>query len=375
MKPREDWRAAARGIGLSVAVYLGIFFLIVFSAELAEGIRRGLDLCWRLLIPSTFLFLAVSNFLTSTPAGDWIARPFAPLSRLLRIPRPAMTIVVLSLVGGYPVGAKLLTDAVRRGALPARTADRMLAFCVNCGPAFLITGIGVGIFRNLSSGVVIYLSQIIACLAVGCLSGIGKAADPWNAPRTGTASGPPSPSRTLVCSVNEATRTMATICAFVTAFSALLSAASLPLSRLPGDAGRLVFGLLEVTAGCSGLPELTACNPLLAAVVFTAFGGICVILQICAILHGSGISLRTFLLWRIPYTLISLGVSELLFCCLPGTVPALSANHALSCGWYSVSPAATIFLAFLCIMLLFFSRKSDKIKRKADFPRTRGGLT
>ena len=156
---------------LFAAVYLVMFLIVFYSKELSEGIKGGINTSLNLLLPSMLIFLIFSNALMASGLAPLTAAPFRFLSKwVFRIPANGIVIVVLSLVGGYPVGAKLLADGVKEGRITSGTASRMLAYCVNCGPAFLISGVGVGIFRSLRLGVMIYVSQIIACFLTGALS-------------------------------------------------------------------------------------------------------------------------------------------------------------------------------------------------------------
>ena len=341
-------------------VYLGMFLLVFYSGELSQGIKNGLNAAFNLILPSMFIFMIFSNALMASAAAPIAARPFRFLARhVFRIADSDATIVLLSLVGGYPVGAKLLADSVRQGAMSPRTAARMLAFCVNCGPAFLISGVGANLFGSLRVGVILYLSQIMACLAVGFLSSRGVKRENSAAVQRPCESG----SVLLVNAVNDAARAMAVICAFVVAFSALLPVVTLLLDRLSPAVSLIARGLLEVTTGCQSLAAPAGMDPLLLAALFTGFGGICVVLQLCAMLRGSGIPMLRFFLWRVPYVLVSMGVTAGLARLLPGATPAMSWNRELPKELYSVSPAATIFLALLCVMLLFFSGKSARMKK------------
>lgn len=366
---RMKLSGAWKKVGILLGAYLLLFLTVFFSKELSDGVRGGIDVCLNLLIPSMFVFLIVSNVLMSTPASRIMARPFRVLARhLFRIPEPQIAVVLLSLVGGYPVGAKLLADAVRNGRLDPDTAGRMLAFCVNCGPAFLISGVGVSLFGSLPLGGILYASQVIACCTVGFLSSRGKGrraakrerSSPSALPGTGR-----SASAVLVDAVHSAARSMGVICAFVVAFSALMPILSLLLSGLPADVSRLLQGLLEVTTGCQSLFAFESLDRVLLAALFTSFGGICVMVQICAMLRGSGIPLRRFFLWRIPYTLVSLLATRLLLHFLPGVAETMSHSSGIMPQLYSVSPTATIFLLLLCIMLLFFSGKSGRMRKSA----------
>lgn len=350
---------------LLAGIYLVMFLIIFYSKELSEGIKGGLNAAFQFILPSMFIFMIFSNWLMASGHASLAARPFRPLSRhLFRIPDSAAVIVLLSLIGGYPVGAKLLADEVKQGRLSRETASRMLGFCVNCGPAFLISGVGAGIFGSAAVGGILYLSQIAGCVAVGALSAVGAKREAGGfAP---VSQNPPGKTVLLVSAVNDAIRSMAVICGFVVAFSAFLPVISAFSAPLPESFGYLLRGLLEVTTGCQNLFAFDGFDKILLAALFTGFGGICVHLQVCAMLKSTGISMKGFYLWRIPYLLVSLLTTKGLLRLLPGTVETLGIRHDLASRAFSVSPAATAFLILLCIMLLFFTGKSATLKEKQN---------
>lgn len=351
-----------RRIVCILLLYGVLFLLVFFSRELSTGVREGIQTSIDLVIPSLFVFLIASNLLMRSRAGELAARPFGFLSRFFRIPSQNVLIVVLSLLGGYPVGAKLLGDAVRQKRLSPDEASRMLCYCVNCGPAFLITGVGGAVFGNIKLGLLLYLSQIISCMVVGRVNAHGCPRQGRGGRTTGLTASYPAAAECFVGSVTDAIRSMAVICGFVVAFSAFLPFLSLLAERVNPTAACLLRGVLEVTTGCSQLADPHIPNRLLLAAGFTAFGGICVLLQVSAMLSGTGVRLLRFLKYRLLYTAVSVlsvwGMLQL----LPDVAQSLSDNRELPRKLYSVSPAAAFFLILLSVMLLFFRQKAGKIK-------------
>ena len=49
-------------------------------------------------------------------------------------------------------------------------AERLLAFCNNSGPAFILGVVGTGIFASSRAGLLLYLAHIAASLCVGPVS-------------------------------------------------------------------------------------------------------------------------------------------------------------------------------------------------------------
>lgn len=343
--------------------YVLCFLLLFFSAELSDGIREGIRLCMDLVIPGTFLFLILAQMLLNTSVSFAMARPFFFLARLFKIPTHAVRIFLLSLIGGYPVGAKLLTAEVKRGNLSKRTAARMLCFCTNCSPSFLITGVGTILFHNAAIGFLLFGCETLSCCLIAFLSRFFlKESKPTNSSFQ-KANLPFS--RVFVDSVTSSTVTMAGICAFVVFFSAVLPVLFLFLDQMgiPKPLSGCIGGLLEVSNGCSLLTDQLFRDPLAAAALFTSFGGVCVLFQIALLLKGTQISIKPLLFSRFFHCAISVG---LLIVLKPFVITGDLAVFGLSLNEIpktsASSPIAFFLLILLAVMLLFFTVKPATMK-------------
>lgn len=333
---------------------------ILLSGEITDGISYGIHLCLNSLIPSLFFFMILSSLILNSPLCGILARPFStPARRLLRLDAPLFVLFLLSLIGGYPIGPRLIAQQLRAGSISRQTAQSMMPFCVNCSPAFLICYLSPYLWGDLRPGVMLYLSQVMAAILLAILSGFRK---PIRASSAGsTKSGQPV-SVLLVDSVNQAAKAMGTICSFVVAFCAFFPVLDRFLPQ--GGPAILVKGLLEVTAGCQALAELPVSRGILGAALFTSFGGVCVFFQIIAMISGSGISIWRWLVSRLLYTALSTGLCWAGLLLFPQAVScAASAAPALKHQWFTTSPAASFCMILLAGFLLFLSAPPAKGKR------------
>lgn len=77
----------------------------------------------------------------------------------------------MGIVGGYPVGARAAITSYERGLCTKTECERMLSFCNNSGPAFILGVVGAGVFANSSAGMLLYLAHVLASLSVGSVFG------------------------------------------------------------------------------------------------------------------------------------------------------------------------------------------------------------
>ena len=70
--------------------------------------------------------------------------------------------MVAAIFGGYPAAAKCINDFVLEGKLETKTASKMLCYCVNAGPSFLIAAVGTGVFGSFKVGVLLFAAQFFS---------------------------------------------------------------------------------------------------------------------------------------------------------------------------------------------------------------------
>ncbi len=339
----------------SFAVFAGAAVLLR-GGEVAAGVKQGISLCLTSVIPSLFVFLIFADFLALTDVGDILFRPLRFLGAVFGVPAATVPVILLSLIGGYPVGAKMLARMVREGRLQPRTAERLLCFCVNCSPSFLIAGVALPCFGSVKIGAVMYGCQAAAAVLTGLLARAfwGKGETPSaggdrEEPRMGYLQG-------FVAAVTEAGKSMFVICCFVLVFSVISHA----MEFLPG--GAVWTGLLEVTVGCAGLPGLPGMEMLILATIYTAFGGVCVWMQAACFLRGTGVRMRKFVFLRGIYVLASLLLTVFFVRKLDLPLPVFATSGDPVPVGGAATLGASVLLVVLCLMLLISRKKCDKME-------------
>ena len=331
----------------------------------ARGAAAGLDVCLGVLVPSLFPFLVLSVFLVRSGGAALLGRVFdRPFRLLFRLPGCCAPVVLMGLAGGYPVGARGAASLLREGSVSEGEARRLTAFCVNAGPAFVLSAVGAGMLRSVQAGAVLLVSGLAASLLLGLLlRGRGGAR---RTERRRPVRPPEKAGQALTASVSDACRSLVSMCCFVVLFSVVYAyfAPLLP----PGKARAALAAVLEVTNGCR---ELTASGaPLWAFAAALGFGSLSVQLQILSLPGVPRVSFPRFLLARLAHAATAALLTALLTPLLP--VPAESAEPVLSneIGQPSAalagSPAAAAALLFACtVFLLSGLSRYDAIRRKA----------
>lgn len=329
-------RQGVRDLCLGLGLLCATLALMFWPQEAMEAAREGLELCYNVILPSLFPFFVLSALVVDLGLAGYIGRALEGIMRpLFNVPGACASAFALGFVGGYPVGARTALSLYQKGMCTKTEAERLLAFCNNSGPAFILGVVGAGIFGSGQIGLLLYASHCVASLLTGLLFRFYGHEDQ----RAKTTSYPKPIEATTIPAAftNGVVRSFSNllnICAFVIFFSALLQLMShfgvfTAIARLLSLVGvssryapQLVAGLLELTSGVSSLGGVaSSAGSISMAAFMLGWAGLSVHCQVLCFLIDSGLSARTYLLGKFLHGLISAALTYLVTTLSPLTYP------------------------------------------------------
>ena len=334
MKKRKQlWTGILAGIGM---------LILILDAKCAvSGAADGIQLCIRCVIPSLFPFLILSNLINNALLGRRI-NILSPIRKLCGIPQGSESLLLLGLLGGYPVGAQVVSAAYKSGHLPKQTAERMLGFCNNAGPAFIFGLIGA-LFTSISIPWVIWFIHMLSALAVGIIL-------PNKSTETCSVAGakPLSITDALKISITI----MANICGWVVIFRMIIAICNRWfLWLLPGVFQGLLAGILELTNGITVLQSISAEGArFVLSTCMLSFGGICVGMQTYAV--TSELNMTLYFPGKLLQAIISFFLSAVL--------QVVLFDHSEILQMHSFLYVALITVFVLTVLYLRLKKSSDK---------------
>ena len=126
---------------------LAFAILILFRSDVIRGAVSGIEMCIYTVIPSLFPFIFVSFLSVGLMEGSGFPL-FKVLNKRCGIPPGGVSLFLTGLLGGYPTGAQGVYLAYRNGSLSKASAEHLLSFCNNAGPAFIFGVLG-NVFSDL----------------------------------------------------------------------------------------------------------------------------------------------------------------------------------------------------------------------------------
>ena len=333
---------------LLAATFSAACLLLIFPSAAAAGAKNGIGYCLQILVPSLYPFMVLSVFVVKCGLSEKIGRLFeAPAHAVLKLPGSTAVTILMSMIGGYPTGARSVAALYENGSISESQAARMLCFCVNSGPAFVISAVGAGFLKSQQAGVILFASQILASFLLGLISGITAKDEP--ARKSVHKLKPLKTANALIASASDAAHAMISMCCFVVLFAALLNLLRLWVTS-PRSAA-VLSGLLEVTGGCSDFAKLGM--PLWTVSFIIGWGGICVHFQVLSSVEKIQVGLPRFLLFRLLHGTFAALITAGLVRAFPLSEEVFSNTAApLAANFSGSIPAATALIA-LCAAFVF----------------------
>ncbi|MBC8535478.1 nucleoside recognition domain-containing protein [Feifania hominis] len=295
---------------LPAAILACIAALIRYPGEVSAAVIESLGVCFRVIIPALFPFFVFASLLIETGGARQLGTVFGFLMRpVFNVPKSCCLAFFLGILSGYPVGANTAISLYQSGYCTKTEAERLLSFCNNSGPAFVLGSVGIGIWKDFRLGVLLYVCHIAACVCTGFLFRFYKYGDRSRVPASrGSGSTARGLSGALTKSVRSSTDNLIYVIAFIVFFavvtklltlSGVIPAVAAFFARVFSPAGldaaffeNLLGGLLEVTAGVRGAGALTAsaASRLALTAGILGWAGISVHCQVLSFLSESDLS-------------------------------------------------------------------------------------
>ena len=155
---------------LSITIFVLIVFLVLFPQTYMQSTINGIDVWLTKVVPALFPFFFLTKLLTEMNVVEKISKIFKPITNhLFKAPGISSYAFLMSIISGYPVGAKIISELFKKGIINNSDAVKMNSFCSTSGPLFVIGTVGAGLFNSQKFGLIILLSHILGAFFNGIL--------------------------------------------------------------------------------------------------------------------------------------------------------------------------------------------------------------
>ena len=299
---------------------------ILYSDIYVDSVRAGLSLYVVSVLPATFPFFFFSKLLTELDfASDLTSLTEKPLRFLYRSSPLSGYILVMSMLCGYPVGARLISEFYVAGQIDEKEAKKTVSFTSFGSPIFIIGTVGVAMLKSKPFGFILLAAHYFGTICNGLLYR-GKKSERRSVFLPGAAGGD-----LLNKSMTETLLSIGIVGGFIVLFNLLIDMADqtellsplvcfLSLLKIPSRLSEgFLFGLIEMTRGCKILSDLSLPTRFLlpACSFLLTFGGLSVTFQSLTYLSKIKISPAYYLLTKLTQGILS-AIFAFLLCSLFG---------------------------------------------------------
>lgn len=319
-----------RSFFLGLCALVSIILILFFSAAAFSAAADAADTWLHVILPTLLPFSVLSAIFVKSGAAERLSRYAAPISRLFGFSDPFAYIFFMSLLSGYPIGAKLTASLYKQGQLSKSEASLIVNAASTSGPAFLVSAISLNMLGSAEYIPAVLVPHILSAVIVAKLNGSIPHPRKISA---NTFSPPPPLSSIFFDAVSDSVSSMLAVLGAMVLFGALSSVFSFLLTGVcPIWLSSLFTGILEFSSGCISASSLDPALALPIIAFISGFGSLSVCLQTASVCSSCSIPLKCFLRSKL----------------LQGALAALIASFfARSLSALLVSTCGTLLFGFL----------------------------
>ncbi|GAA0722853.1 sporulation integral membrane protein YlbJ [Clostridium malenominatum] len=303
--------AKDKSIIITVICSFIIINFIVNPDSCIQGSLLGSQLFFYKVFPSLFPFLIITNIIMFYNGINLYSKLFGKILCLpLGLPEECSFALIVSILCGYPLGAKYSCELYEKGMIDLKTCTRLLNIASNASPLFTIGSVGLSMLNNTKLGYILLLGNYISCFFMSLILkdksyNIKKGKTPIyiisDRKNFGDA---------LKVAIENSINTSLSVGGFILLFCILIKIIKNSiitntilnnLSNLfninKGLIEGLLYGMVEMTNGCNIISTSNTSNEI--KVIFTGFllgfSGLCIVLQCNSFMSKNNISLWVYI--------------------------------------------------------------------------------
>lgn len=302
---------------LSLIVIFIIAVIISNPNKYGGSITQGLSLFFVAVLPGLLPFAFLTRILTSLGAVKKISYHLSPITRFLfNTPGISSYVFLISILSGYPIGAKLISDLYLSNSITQNEAKKMISFCTTSGPIFIIGSVGSIMFGSVKIGLLLYFSHIISSVMCGIiLSGKRTKLKDNKIPTRLEI-----PDNLLSSSISNTIESILLVGAYISIFflfadiltdigifsgiSKLINS-FFEILGLENIADGIIGGLFEVTRGCKLLGTTKTIFSVCCCCFIISLGGLSITLQSMSFLSKCKIKAHYFIFVKCVHAILS----------------------------------------------------------------------
>lgn len=253
--------------------------ILCFPEPAVAGAQRAMRLWVSSVAPALFPFLALMPVLTGAEACAAYNRLFSGIMRrIFALPGAAAPAVAIGMIAGSPSGALAVGRIAAQSRMQRSEAARIALALGGVSPAYLVLGVGYGLYGSAALGVRLALVQagvqllMLLIMRDACADMEGGIS--------------PSVEESPRGFVSAAVESVLAVCGYMVVFSSAAAVLVHLMGRIPGC---MVLLAADLPSGLASLAEMEIPGKMLMQGAAIGFGGLCISFQNLDALQPLGI--------------------------------------------------------------------------------------
>lgn len=306
----------------TLIIFIIMILIVSNPSRYTSGTISGLKLFFFSVLPGLFPFMLLTKLLTELGVFFKFSSKLDKVSKkLFGTPGVSIYALLMSIVSGYPIGAKIIGDLYEKKLISEEDAKKMSVFCTTSGPIFVIGTVGAFMFKNYKFGIILYVSHILSSVMLGIILhifSIKKDSEQSNQIIINFN----KKSNIIAESINQTINSLFIVGAYITIFYLIselfdslkifdaINSIFVPLANSlhfdPKYIQAAFYGILEVTRGAKELSVFADTSSLILVSGILSFSGLSIIMQSMAFLKTAKIKTCKFILSKILHAILSM---------------------------------------------------------------------
>ena len=316
-------KKARKALPFSLIICFFICCLVINPQRYIQSIYSGMLLFVKNVAPALFPFFFFTKLLTGLGGASAMGKALKkPVAKLYNAPKESGYILIMSLISGYPIGAKLIRDFYDNGNFTIANCKKVASFTSTSGPLFVVGTVGTLMLSSPKAGYVLFLCHALGALINGLIYRGRKSEE--------NLMSMPSVSNDedlLNKSITSSILSVLVVGGYIAIFSmiidiaidlkvvdtlSLLLAKPLSLFGISQEvAEATVISLIEITRGCQAFAQsgvnMKIILPFIAGLL--SFGGLSITFQSLTFLKGCKIKTSYYFLVKLTQAIITFVIS------------------------------------------------------------------
>lgn len=323
-------------------VVLVLASLLMRPETAVSGAQAAMRTWVSSVAPALFPFLALLPVVTGPDACAAYGRLFSWIMRpVFKLPGSAAPAVIVGMIAGSPGGALAVRRVSGQNGMQCSQAAHVALAMGGVSPAYLVMGVGYGLYGSVRLGVQLAAIQAAVQLIMLRLSGA------FCSELKGIS--PPADEGAFASPVRAAVENLLAVCGYMVLFASVTGVAADFAGR---NAGIALLLTADLPSGLAALSQMSFPGKMIVQGAAIGFGGLCIGFQNLDVLRSMGVDAKRYFAAR--------GCSAALYAVISALVLHMhAANAVINLGQPGKVYACTLLLASAAAIpaLIFLTKK------------------